>query len=351
LSAPCLSVVLPVFNAEAYLEEAIDSVLAQTFSNFELLIYNDGSTDKSDMIIRSFNDDRVIYERMDCQKGLVYILNKGIESAEGRYIARMDADDIAFPNRFQEQIAFLEANPDVGICGTWIEFMGKKTGVVKRPVSFEEVQYQLFFGCPLTHPTMMMRNKFLKKYGLRYNEEYFYAEDHELLLRGSHYFKIVNLPLVLLRYRVHETQIGSAHWMEQLRVKNSIQAKIFTEVIMPASDSDRHWLFDFFMEQSVPNRLGKVELEYFKQKILNQNKENKVYREDILIRAVNELFPLKIKANFYNYYLAKYYRQKIYGLHLLQRFLLDSNKPYLVLGKKLTIVFIIKCLLNYRKKA
>ncbi|MFT5919102.1 MAG: glycosyltransferase involved in cell wall biosynthesis, partial [Granulosicoccus sp.] len=115
---PLVTVLLPVYNAEKFLEQAIRSVLDQTFTEFEFLIINDGSTDRSEEIIVSFNDSRIRYIKNETNLKLIKTLNKGIEFASGKYIARMDADDISLPTRFEQQVALLEKQPEIGVCGT-----------------------------------------------------------------------------------------------------------------------------------------------------------------------------------------------------------------------------------------
>ncbi len=199
---PEISVLMPVYNSEKYLGEAIESILNQTYEDFEFLMLYDKSTDKSPEIINSYNDSRI--KIINCNsKGLVNALNIGVERAEGEFIARMDADDISLPERFQKQIDFLEKNPNVGICGSWTEEFGEvPSRIFKYPSEPDIVKAKLFFFCALAHPSVMMRKSFLEKYSLRYNETQKQAEDYELWQRCSFYFDIANLPEVLLKYRI-----------------------------------------------------------------------------------------------------------------------------------------------------
>ncbi len=345
---PRISVLMPAYNAEIYIRAAVDSILSQTLSDFELLIFNDCSTDKTDDIIKEYKDSRIVYKNYKEKKGLVYILNQGLSIAKGKYVARMDADDISYPDRFQVQFDYLEKNPDVGICGSWFEYMGGQSGIEKRPVTFEEIQCLLFYGCPLTHPTVMMRNDFLKKYDLKYDQKYYYAEDHEFFFRCSFHFKLVNLPLVLLKYRIHATQIGSAKWMEQLHVKKMIQAKIFAKILTPCSEHDMNWLENYLAEQSIPNEGWLNQVAFYKNRIITENEKNMLYPHPMLLKVVNEIYDTKIENNFYKYYFRKYYNQKLFNFSLLKSFLKEKYKPYKYLGLKLTLFFIIKCLVNYK---
>lgn len=276
LSSPLISVIMPAYNAELYIKEAIESILAQTFTDFEFLIYNDGSTDKTHEIISAFNDKRIIYKKMDVNAGYLRFLNEGLVIAKGKYIARMDADDIAMPNRFEEQFKYLEEHPDVGICGSWYQFFGKLNHIHKSSVTFEEVQYSLFFGSALTHPSVMMRNDLLKKYNLKYNPEYYYAEDHYFFAEAASHFRVVSIPKVLLRYRIHSEQIGSVRWQEQFIVKSKIQAWLFYNAINSPNDNDLKWLIKFFTENSLPDENWLEQTSFYERKIINGNKILKI---------------------------------------------------------------------------
>src|SRR5215218_8009066 len=120
---PQVSVILPVYNGEAYLQEAVDSILAQTFTDFELLIINDGSTDDSERIIDSYKDSRVKHLKNEQNRGLIFSLNRGVEAAKGAYIARMDADDVALPERLEKQMQYLKQNKEVGILSCTVSFI------------------------------------------------------------------------------------------------------------------------------------------------------------------------------------------------------------------------------------
>lgn len=262
----------------------------------------------------------------------------------------MDADDIALPNRFEVQYKYLDANPDFGICGSWYEFFGRLNYVEERATKFEDVQYQLFFGCPLTHPSVMMRSDLIKKYNLRYRKEYYYAEDHYFFYEGSRHFKITNIPEVLLKYRIHQSQIGSAKWKEQFVAKSKIQAKIFSDILLEEKGLDLKWLEVFFMEKCVPDEQWLRDINYYKKRIMADNEIRQMYAQALLHKAVSNLFDLKKERNLYTYYFDKYYNQKTYSFSLLLLFLKEQNKPHKLLGKKLTAYFIIKCLTGYRKR-
>jgi glycosyltransferase involved in cell wall biosynthesis len=200
---PLISVVLSVYNAEPYLVEAIESILNQTYENFEFIIINDGSTDRSLKIIKSYDDKRIICISRE-NKGLIASLNEGIQKARGKYIVRMDADDISLPKRFEAQVAFMEKNQDIDLCGTSVTAFGDniKSNVWKPSKDNKTIQTQLLFSSPLFHPTVIMRRDVILKYDLLYDEKFKHAEDFELWSRFAKYTKISNIQKPLLKYRI-----------------------------------------------------------------------------------------------------------------------------------------------------
>ncbi|MDR0832716.1 MAG: glycosyltransferase [Candidatus Symbiothrix sp.] len=199
-----ISVVIPVYNGENYLAEAIDSILGQSFTDFELIVINDGSTDATVAILENYKDPRLKVVHNDGNKGIVYSLNKGLDLCQGKYIARMDADDIALPQRFQVQYDFMEANPDVGICGSAIQTFSDVAATrtcLKYPVSDLGVRAMSFLRSPFAHPTVILRKAVLDKVHLRYPID-FKVEDYAFWVEILKYTKGHNIPKVLLHYRV-----------------------------------------------------------------------------------------------------------------------------------------------------
>ena len=134
MKSPQISVVMPAYNAEKYITEAIDSILFQTFKDFEFIIINDASTDSTKDIIESYKDPRIKLVNNEQNKGVAKSLNIGISVACGKYIARMDADDIALPERFQKQFDFMEQHPNIDVCGSWAKKTGNENEIINNPV-------------------------------------------------------------------------------------------------------------------------------------------------------------------------------------------------------------------------
>lgn len=221
-----VTVLMPVYNAEQYLREAIESILGQTHRDFEFLIIDDGSTDQSGAIINSYYDPRIRAVPNGNNFGLIYTLNRGLDLAQGELIARMDADDISQPERLARQVAFLNNHVNVGVCGSWIEwFMGREL-IDQFPVNDREIKQNLPYRCPFAHPAVMLRAAVLRRYRLRYDPCYPHAEDYELWTRLASLTDFANLPEVLLKYRIHPGQICRQYLAEQAASIAKVKAKM-----------------------------------------------------------------------------------------------------------------------------
>lgn len=219
---PEISVVMTVFNGASHLEEAIRSVLAQTFTDFELIIIDDASTDESLSIVQGFADERIRIVQNEENLGLTKSLNKGISLAQGKYIARMDSDDLSLPMRFEKQVAFLNAHLDVGVCSSWVELIGEQAGIVwTYPEKHASIQADMLFESQLIHPAVMMRRDVLGE--ASYDERFSRAQDYELWVRLARRTHLANLQEVLLKYRLHSGQIGAQHEDQQQEFANEVR--------------------------------------------------------------------------------------------------------------------------------
>jgi glycosyltransferase involved in cell wall biosynthesis len=230
LNTPLISVALPIFNGEAHLSEAVESILTQTFTNFELIIIDDGSTDNTLALLRRYEalDSRIILISSE-NRGLVPSLNKAIDLARGEWFARMDHDDIAMPQRFEKQLQQLKKSK-ADICGTWIKYFGDRNRhTLQCYESDDAIKVDMLFNSPFAHPSVMMRTSFLKE--LKYDESCEKAEDYDLWVRAvQSNWKMTNVPEVLLKYRIHAaqtTQVAASH-MSQTRKR--IQARYWAYV-------------------------------------------------------------------------------------------------------------------------
>jgi glycosyltransferase involved in cell wall biosynthesis len=221
---PLVSVILPVYNAEKYLRDAVRSILDQSHRNFELIVIDDGSTDNSAAIINGFTDNRITVIKNGPNLGLITSLNKGIELASGKYIARMDADDISAGDRFAKQVEFMETRPAVGLCGSdYYSFSGNhfdKKVTLKDP---EVLKTWLLFTPPVCHPSVMIRASILKSNHLRYDHAYKHVEDYELWTRIAQFSSLANIDEFLLYYRDHAGQVSHRKREEQIVNSKKVQ--------------------------------------------------------------------------------------------------------------------------------
>lgn len=205
-----VSVVIPIYNSSKYLRESIDSIIAQTYDDWELLAINEyGSNDGSAEIIKEYElrDSRIHLIQNRDQLGLAESINKGIRLAQGEYIARMDADDISHPKRFEKQVKVLDENPKVIVCGTYQHHFGGDTNWIHKPaISAEQCKANLLFFCDLCHSTLMLRKSAIENNNLWY-DNHFLAEDYELWTRVVRVGDVINIPEVLGEYRIGENNI------------------------------------------------------------------------------------------------------------------------------------------------
>jgi glycosyltransferase involved in cell wall biosynthesis len=228
-NTPTISVLMPVYNTEKYLNEAIDSILGQSFSDFELIIIDDASTDNSINIINSYQDERIIFIQKEKNTGYTDSLNMGIQMAKGKYIARMDSDDISLPLRFEKQVVFLENNPEVILCGTQIRIIDTDN-TSKLPIKNDLLKVKMIDKTQFYHPTIMLRKSLLDKENINYDKGKEPAEDYDLWSRLMFLGDIVNLSEVLLEYRVHHEQTSIVRRNIQLEKSNDIRNQTLKKI-------------------------------------------------------------------------------------------------------------------------
>ncbi len=222
MNKPLVSVLLPAYNAQNTICESINSILHQTYQNFELIIINDGSTDATEQMIMSVSDKRIRYYENAGNQGLIYTLNRGLSLSNGVYIARMDADDISLPTRIEKQVALMEKYPNIIVCGTNISFFGSQIKLKSASTSFicfssfPEFKQFLIKGPGFAHPTVMIRKSILDMYNITYDNKFLFTEDYKLWVDLSPYGDFCNIDEKLLKYRLSETQISQPHNLEQI---------------------------------------------------------------------------------------------------------------------------------------
>ena len=228
---PTISVILPVYNTEAYVREAVESILAQSFTDFELIIINDGSTDGSGAILRELaaRDARILLVERPHNEGAASARNKALEMARADLIALMDADDVSIPERFALQHARMVQDPELAVLGSFMHIMDKEGNIIgldEYPLTPKAAAHYMEYNrCPVAHPAVIMRRDAVLKAGGYRKAFLSYAEDYDLWLRMSDLgYAIANLPQPLLNYRWHGANVSEVHWQAQRR--SSILARL-----------------------------------------------------------------------------------------------------------------------------
>jgi glycosyltransferase involved in cell wall biosynthesis len=333
-----VSVLLPVYNAELFLKEAIESIINQSYSNFEFIIINDGSTDNSENIILSFNDPRIRYIKNDTNIKLIATLNKGIALSNGEYIIRMDADDISLPNRIDEQVIFMNSHPDVGVCGTFIKVLGgdKNEKIVSFETEHDAIQFKLFFSNYMTHSSVIIRKSIIKDNVLSY-KNYLHAEDYKLWVDISRVSKLHILPKVLLKYRIHENNISILEINQQAIISKQIRIEQIDELDVDYSSKEID-VYEEFLRGVTAFKLEEIEtLFLFFKKLINANNSKKTFSTSLFntffAKTAWDLSCLHTNL----------------GLKVYFSYLNNNFNSYLSISKKHYYTFFVKSLLKYKK--
>jgi glycosyltransferase involved in cell wall biosynthesis len=262
--------------------------LNQTFFDFEFIIIDDGSTDQSFDVIHSFKDKRIVMIKNDCNLGNYPSRNKGMKIARGKYICVMDGDDISMPNRLERQFMHMEQNPETGILGSFI--INIPSGIFSRFITEEQLLKVAFLSNnQCSHPSLILRKEFINRYQLQYNEEYFYSADFDLCARGFRYFKVQNIPEILLKYRRHPGQISNEKFAEQQRYADKIRIKQLKENLGFKTNEIMKSLHLKLMRRESIDLDLKTETEKWIERIVAKNEKCKYYDENRLISFLNDL--------------------------------------------------------------
>jgi glycosyltransferase involved in cell wall biosynthesis len=284
--SPYVTVLMPVYNSEMYIKEAVDSILNQTFRDFELLIEYDDSTDRSLEILNSYSDPRIYIKKNKIKKGLVASLNEGLKLARGKYIIRMDADDISLPDRLYSQVDFMDVNPEISVCGTWLKTIGDKNEVWTTPRIHDDIFAGMLFRPNIHHPTVIIRKDTILNLQEFYNDDFKHAEDMEYWIRLANLgVKFANIEKVLLKYRLHETNVGKIH--NEIQKKNSENIRWMQLRHLGIEPSEEEMLtYNILMNgiSSNPETIEKVS--QLIMKIQEANKKIKIFSNPALSREL-----------------------------------------------------------------
>lgn len=340
-SSPMVTVVMPVFNGEKYLRYSVESILRQTYTNFELLIINDGSTDRSFEIVKSYHDPRIRFIDNKKNLGLIDTRNLGLREARGNYIALLDSDDVTYPTRLVEQVAAMENDPDLTLLGSWIycidEHGNRLNNMAWQPqVSSDRIPSALLFENCFATSSIFIRKSALP--ATRYRDEYPLAEDYDLYVRIAQKSKIANLPRFLSCYRTHGESISKkkSQQMEEC-VRNIISCQLESIGIKATKremDVHRHIIWP-----TLPcDALLIEEAELWLRKLYAANSKTGNFRESYF------------EAELCDRWFALCNNSSHLGIWVLRRFYSSVLCAKIKLGWRPTIKFAIKCMLKYRRR-
>lgn len=291
---PKVTVLMPVFNGEAYLRDAIESILGQTFDDYEFLIIDDGSTDSSPDIVKSFSDPRIRFERYDDHCGTVHALNNGIRLSRGKYIARMDADDISLPHRLENQVRFMDAHPDTGICGSGIRIIkkGKLKNRRYQPEFDQELKITLLFNTCFFHPTVIMKKAAIEH--LLYPKNFVYTQDYNFWTRLAPETRFANLPEILVYFREHARQISQKKADLQKSNARRIRESYLHSMIHDISDDE---LETHHQVAETREGINLTKAKKWLEHLVDLNTHQHVYSTDIFLKEVGRKWWLCCRKN------------------------------------------------------
>lgn len=273
---PLISVVLPIFNVELYIYDAIQSVLNQTIQDFEIIVIDDCSTDKTVDVVISFKDERIKIITKEQNKGLIDSLNIGFKTATGKYIARIDGDDINMPERFQKQLEILENNIEIKVCGCWLERFGNSNQIIKHKEYHDEIVAQLLISCSMSLGSVILNREWAQKFTFYENKKH--VEDYDFWSRVAWSGKFYNIQEVLYYYRAHESQVTQLHSSTQRQGDIEIKLFLFKKL---------NYNTEIFLDEIIT-------------KMLLLNKPIKIWEFKLFLRWLRELVCLNNKMQVYS---------------------------------------------------
>lgn len=288
--SPKISVIMPVYNAFNYVEESIKSILNQSYTNFELIILNDKSTDESLTILKKLqdSDDRIVLVDREINSGPAVVRNQGVAMSKGIYIAFMDADDVSMPDRFEKQVKKLDQNPEIDVCGSWFTLFGEncEAQLIQHFENHEELKVQFLNECYIGNPTVMCRKEVFNNE--KFDGAYFPMDDYELWARviGKHHF--YNIQESLLNYRWHETNISSTKKVNLKEIHNKIRINQLNDFGIdsetPNFENYLHALL-FTKRQDWETTISILKC---KNELINKNRSKKIFSIPIFENQINE---------------------------------------------------------------
>lgn len=340
IESPLVTVLMPVFNGEKYLREALESILNQTYKNLEILIINDGSKDQSEEIILSYTDKRIRYIKNQENIKLISTLNLGIKEAKGKYIARMDADDVSMLNRIEKQVCFLEENPSYILCGSNVKLIKndqKTDEIIHYHNDSSDIKFALAFYCPFIHPTILIRKEILDMHNIFYDPLFLHAEDYYLWTKLVDLGDFVNLPEELIYYRIHEHQISTEYREFQKIKMKEIQKEFLVDILKNKFTSDEIDIL-FFDKNTLVNH--KLNLYY---KFLKSSSFTGNFKERYINKKIRNHISQTSNLNFVSFLLVIRLIKLKLSLKEMILFTFKCFTPSFLLKRKCNFNFTIFC--------
>lgn len=277
---PEITVLMPNYNNAPFLKEAIDSILNQTFDNFIFLIVDDGSTDKSLDIIKSYSDKRIVLIEKNKNSGIVDTLNIGLEYITTKYAIRMDGDDISTENRFEVLYNFMEANPETGVCGSEIQTFGDSNDLWKYNTDKDKIKARLIFNAGVGHASCIFRMDVFKKHSISYSNKHPYMEDYDLFSKLKKHTEFGNVTQSLYKYRIlkHNSTVKNRDTIFE-RYRN-IYKDVLIELEIDTTQKNIETHFDFFINPTLSFKI--IEYKKWLEFLILQNKKTGIYPEKAL---------------------------------------------------------------------
>jgi len=274
MSVPKVSVILPVYNCENFISDCVNSILEQTFQDFELIIIDDKSTDNTLKIIQQIKDKRVNLIVKKKNSGYTNSLNLGIAKSKGEYIARIDGDDICMPNRFEKQVSFLDENKEIVACGSFSKIIGSDE-IIYTPEYHEEIILELLRRNCIIHPSVMMRKSAINSLSVAYDVSKEPAEDYDLWVRLAKVGKLHNIQEVLLNYRYHENQVSILHYGKQKQSARESRFNLLNQLPFEKNEIELAIIMKF-IENDINISFNEIVLfiNKIKKKVLDSNYNN-----------------------------------------------------------------------------
>ncbi len=295
-TSPLVSVVMPVYNAELYVFEAVESILQQTFEDFEFIIVDDASTDNTRIVLDKIQDSRIVRINNTNRTGNYKCRNQALDICKGKYVCVMDADDISYLERLRKQYEFMENYLEYAAIGSDILFFSEQssTRLFERLRDPDEIKVSLLKDNVATHPSLIIRKDILEKNKIRYNEEYFYSGDYDLLVQISRIGNITNYPEPLLQYRLSNNQISQSKRLEQMMYADRIRLRQLSNFCIKPSIEEI--LIHLSLMNDFP--ISKKQLEQAEKwcnKLLVKNNKLKIYKQESLYNFLGQRLSVMIK--------------------------------------------------------